>query len=347
VTAPAVVFRANASHALGIGHVARMSALIEEAAASGVEPIALFGGDPTLAGWSRSQGIAADLRPWTTADVLAIASEPRVGAVVLDGPALAAALAPALAARGIRTIVVDDRGDFALPAHAVVNHNFHATWHAGGYPNAALHLLGRDYLMLRRAIRAVPRGACRSASSGRLRVLVNFGGSDPVGATARVVRLFPAERPVELVAVAGPGFCDRDGLHAAASIASAAGHAVEVIADPAHPGELFRTTNAAITAAGDTLGELAYLGCPSLAYAIAADQLTPARALAQAGQIAGGFPWARVDDAALRAQLAAFIADDRARRALRDRALATADGDGARRVVARLLDRAAVRADAS
>jgi len=333
MTTPAIVFRADASHALGVGHVARMSAVIEEAAAAGAEPIALFGGDPGLTGWSRSQGIAADLRPWTTADVLAIASEPRVRTVVLDGPALAAALAPALAARGIRTIVVDDRGGFALPTHAVVNHNFHAPELAGGYPTAQVRLLGRDYLMLRRAIRSVPRGACRTVPVTRLRVVVSFGGSDPVGATARVISLVPDERPVELVAVAGPGFRDDDALHAAAAIATAAGHSVEILRNPEQLGEVFRTANAAICAAGGTLGELAYLGCPALTYAIAPDQVAGAHAQAAAGLVAGGRRWTSLDDDDLRVQLGAFLADDRGRRQLRDRALATADGEGARRIV--------------
>src|SRR6185503_1378578 len=92
---PAIVFRADASHGLGYGHVARLSAVIEEAELAGVEPIALFGGDDTVAAWARRHAITASVGAWTTADVLAAAAAPRVRAVVIDGPALATALVPA------------------------------------------------------------------------------------------------------------------------------------------------------------------------------------------------------------------------------------------------------------
>ncbi|MBX3155899.1 MAG: hypothetical protein KF773_07865 [Deltaproteobacteria bacterium] len=43
MTQARILFREDASHALGFGHVAHICALIEEA--QGHEPVALFGGD--------------------------------------------------------------------------------------------------------------------------------------------------------------------------------------------------------------------------------------------------------------------------------------------------------------
>jgi spore coat polysaccharide biosynthesis predicted glycosyltransferase SpsG len=40
-----VLFRADASHAIGFGHVARIVALMEAADAKGLDAIPLFGGD--------------------------------------------------------------------------------------------------------------------------------------------------------------------------------------------------------------------------------------------------------------------------------------------------------------
>lgn len=340
MTRPAVVFRADASHRLGLGHVARLCALIEafeELDAAGGEPVAMLGGDDTAAAWARSQDITAPIRPWTTDEVLAAAAGPRVRAVVIDGPALAASLVPALAARGVRAVVIDDRGDLADPIDAVVNHNVHAPSLAASYPAARLRLLGRRYLMLRRAIRRLPRGACRPRDGARPRVAVTFGGSDPVGATARTVRLLPAERPSDVTVIAGPGFRDDAALHAAAGIASAAGHTVEIVRAPDDAGGRFVEADAAICSAGGTLGELAYLGCPALAFAIVVDQIAGARAQAGAGLVASGRTWSELDDAAVRAALLDFLIDERGRRDLRERALTTADGAGARRIVGEAL----------
>jgi spore coat polysaccharide biosynthesis predicted glycosyltransferase SpsG len=336
MTRPAVVFRADASHGLGLGHVARLCAVIEELVAAGGEPLAMLGGDDTVAAWARSQGIAAPIRSWTTDDVLAAAGPP-VRAVVIDGPALAASLVPVLVARGVRTVVIDDRGDLAEAIDAVVNHNVHAPSLAASYPAARLRLLGRRYLMLRRAIRQLPHGACRPREGARPRLVVTFGGSDPVGATARTVRLLPAERPSDVTVIAGPGYRDDAALQAAAGIASAAGHTIEIVRAPDDAGRRFVEADAAICSAGGTLGELAYLGCPALAFAIVADQIAGAHAQAGAGLIASGRTWSELDDAAVRAALLDFLIDDRGRGDLRQRALTTADGAGARRVVGELL----------
>src|SRR4029079_1391759 len=50
---PAIVLRADASHDLGIGHVARLSALIDYTERAGAEPIVMFGGDATVAAWTQ------------------------------------------------------------------------------------------------------------------------------------------------------------------------------------------------------------------------------------------------------------------------------------------------------
>jgi UDP-2,4-diacetamido-2,4,6-trideoxy-beta-L-altropyranose hydrolase len=334
---PAIVFRADASHELGFGHIARLSAIIEEVERAGVEPIAMFGGDDAVAAWIHRQRIPATVQSWTTEDLVAAAGEPRVRAVVIDGPALAGSLLSVLVERGIRTVLVDDRGACALPIDAVVNHNFHAPSLGDGYPAARRRLLGRRYLMLRRAVRRYDRGSCRPIPGARLRVVVTFGGSDPVGATARTLRTVPADRPTDLVIVVGPGFRDVIALEAAAETATAAGHNVELVCNAEDLAGLLVTADAAICSAGGTLGELAYLGCPALAFAIVPDQIAGARAQVRTGLIAGGRSWSQLTDEALRGELLAFLSGDDARRDQRERALATADDAGARRIVAEAL----------
>jgi hypothetical protein len=74
-----------------------------------------------------------------------------------------------------------------------------------------------------------------------------------------------------------------------------------------------------------------------LGFAIVPDQVVPAHSQAGSGLIAGGGSLAEIDDEAVRAELDAFLVGDRRRREQRERALATADGLGARRVVAEAL----------
>ncbi|NVB79225.1 MAG: hypothetical protein HOV81_12560 [Kofleriaceae bacterium] len=329
---PRILFRADASHAIGFGHLARIAALIEEAAARGCEPVALFGGDhAAVRAWTRDHGITADVRDWSTTQVVQASEDSRVAAIVVDGPPLAELL-PKMPHR-VRTVLLDDSGKVPLSLSAVVNHNVHAPGLAASYPQARLRLLGRHYLMLRRDIRRHTRGSCRPMPSARPRILVTFGGSDPVNATSRVLQLIPGDRSIELVVIAGPGFRHDAALLEAAKSATERGHIVDIRRAPEDPGALFVSADAAICSAGGTLGELAYLGCPALAYAISPDQVMPARVQVREGLIAGGRRWSETTDDMLRGDMLAFLLDDEGRREQRRRALSTADSDGARRII--------------
>ena len=213
-----ILFRADASHEIGFGHIARVCALIEETETAGFEAIALFDGDVTaIRSWARDRKLTVDVREWSTSHVVRMSEDSRIKAVVIDGPKIANEIIPKLPSR-VRSVLIDDACKSMLAASTVVNHNVHAPDLAAGYPRAEQRLLGRSYLMLRRDIRRYTRGSCRPSSSQRLRVLVTFGGSDPVGATVRVVSLLPPDRPLELIIVAGPGFRDDSQLHVAMAV---------------------------------------------------------------------------------------------------------------------------------
>jgi UDP-2,4-diacetamido-2,4,6-trideoxy-beta-L-altropyranose hydrolase len=328
-----LLFRADASHALGFGHVARLCALIEEAEAQGFEAIAMFGGDETaIRAWAADRKLTVDLRVWSATELVQAAEHPRVRAMFVDGPLLAPAVIPKLPPH-VRGVMIDDLGKSPLTLAAVINHNVHAPALAAGYPAAQQRLLGRRYLMLRKDIRRYMRGACRPSNRARLRVVITFGGSDPVNATSRTLALLPIDRPLELVVIAGPGVRDEAALKDALGVAEAAGHTIDLRRSPEDPGALFVSADAAICSAGGTLGELAFLGCPALAYAIVRDQVIPARQQVRDGLIMGGRTWHEIPDDVIRADLHTFLFDDSGRLEVRKRALATADADGARRII--------------
>ena len=332
---PRVLFRADASHEIGFGHVARLCALVEEAVSHGVEPIAMFAGDTSaIRSWAHDRNLTVDVHTeWSTLSVIKASEDPRTQAIVIDGPRLALDIVPKLPER-VRSIIIDDAGKCPLSVSTVVNPNYHALELAASYPQARQRLLGRRYLMLRKDIRRYMRGACRPHNSNaRLRVVVTFGGSDSVGATARTLVCIPPDRPLELIVITGPGFRGDDTLNIAVKAARTAGHLVDVRRSPDDPGALFATADAAICSAGGTLGELAFLGCPALAYAVAPDQIQPARQQVRDGMIAGGRNWAGLEDDTLRDDILTFLLDDEGRTQQRQRALSTADSDGARRII--------------
>jgi spore coat polysaccharide biosynthesis predicted glycosyltransferase SpsG len=285
--------------------------------------------------WLHDHHLVNRMRSRRATALMQMAIDHSASSVVIDGPTIVRELVPDLVARGVRVAVIDDDGDLPFAVDTVINHNVHAPQLADKYKARQL-LLGRNYAMLRRDIRRLTRGSCKPSPSKRLRVVVTCGGSDPVGATARIVRHLPSSRPLDVVVLAGPGYRDNGALHTAAATAERRGHTVDIHRAPADPGALFVTADAAISAAGGTLSELAFLGCPALAFAIVDNQVAPAAAQAALGLIAGGTQMSAQSDDNIRLQIEQFLSDDALRGRLRAAALATIDGGGPGRVIAAL-----------
>jgi spore coat polysaccharide biosynthesis predicted glycosyltransferase SpsG len=169
-----------------------------------------------------------------------------------------------------------------------------------------------------------------------LKVLVSFGGSDPLGATPRAVRAVVGAAPARIVVVAGAGFRHREELEAAIVLACSAGHVVDYRGPVADMAGLMAGCDVAICGAGGTLAELAYLGRPAAAYAVAPDQVEIAAAQAAAGLVHGGIDLATAEKDALAASVQAFLGDAGRRAEIAARAARTVDGRGAERIVAAL-----------
>lgn len=337
-SAPRLILRADAGHRLGSGHVMRLAALAEAARDAGGAARLLIGGEPAasvaalLARGLDAVAVEPGADPTTiSAHADALAAD----AIVLDGPHFDPAWVAALSATGRIVASLDDRGVAPLPTPVVVNPGYGAAALADRYPAAAVHLLGRRYHLLRRELRALAHGGPPPGDPVE-RLLVTMGGSDPVGATARVVGAVPGAG-LDLIVILGPGYRDHAALAVARAVARGRGHRVTLVENPAAVGPVLADCDLAISAAGGTLAELAYLGRPTYAVAIVADQLDVAARQAAAGLVAGGAPLADLDDAQLADDLAALLADGARRRDLAAAAAATIDGDGPARVLAALV----------
>jgi spore coat polysaccharide biosynthesis predicted glycosyltransferase SpsG len=368
---PRLVLRADAGHRLGSGHVMRLAALAEAAVDAGGAARMLVGGEPaaSVAALTARGLDALALAPAEAREAAIIARhahELAAHAIVLDGPHLDPGWIPALTAAGpgatgtatgtgtgtgtgTRTASsacdprpwtiasLDDRGVAPLPTPVVINPGFGAEQLAERYPSSAVRLLGRRYHLLRREFRAFPPGGAPLAEVAR-RIVVTMGGSDPVRATARVLIQVPAEGH-QIVVVLGPGFraADRDELELAATIQRGRGAVVTFIDNPPSLAPILAGCDVAISAAGGTLTELAYLGRPTYAVAIVDDQVDVALRLWRAGLVAGGQPLDALSVTGLGVQLHRFVADVAGQRALAAASAASVDGLGPARILAALV----------
>jgi UDP-2,4-diacetamido-2,4,6-trideoxy-beta-L-altropyranose hydrolase len=326
---------ADGGPAVGLGHLARAGGLIAAARLAGWEVRLLTCAAPGLA--TRLVGAVdllscADAAPARRAALVAAAVAADV--VAVDGAAWRQVWSEAGVDAACQLVIFDDLGLDVPAGSIVVNGNLGAETWAGRYPGAHRHLLGRGFQVVRPALTAAGRGGAPLAPVAR-RLVVTMGGSDPVGATAHVVAALPA-LPVAVDVVIGPGFADHAALAAAVVHARAGLADLRVWTDP--PDLLTRLGQAdlVLSAAGGTLAELAYLGRPTMAWAIVADQRDNAAAHAAAGLIAGGEELADVAPVALGVAIAALVGDASRRHQLAHALGASVDGAGAARILAAL-----------
>ena len=123
MSGPIVVFRTNASPAIGLGHLRRCLTLARAVEGLGGECCFIVNGDPAVAAFLRREGVVGlevddddtrDLRQ--TSGVLA---EWKVDVCVIDSYEIPGECMDRL--RGIRLAVLDDLADRPLPVDIVVN----------------------------------------------------------------------------------------------------------------------------------------------------------------------------------------------------------------------------------
>lgn len=273
-----VLFRADASEAMGVGHAMRCRALAEAVIERGGQALFVMNSPPdgirtALAG----TGIdltEMDAFPASTDDarrLLALAEQEKAHALVLDGYHFDSAYMRMLADT-LPLMVLDDMASLdALPCHALVNPSPSAFNLPYGRiaPHARL-LLGPQYALIRADIRALA-GTSRPPPSARKSLVLTFGGSDPLALTLPVAQALLAELPTDarLEVVIGPADPRADQI--VTTLAPQLGHDHIHVASPS-VATLFAGAGLAVTAGGGTVGELAALGVPAVVAVVADNQ---------------------------------------------------------------------------
>jgi len=341
-----LVVRADASSAIGSGHVMRCHALAQGWRDS-------VNGDVTfvsagLADWFlRRLGddgisvISLDADPGGAEDAeFTLATAERLGAswIVADGYAFGDAYQRAIKAGPARLLFVDDYGHCtAYPADVVLNQNLHANDDMYRPHASGRLLLGPRYVLLRREFRGTGWPPQKTAEIGT-RVLVTMGGGDPEDVTAKVVNSLSDVRVdgLEAVVAVGPSNphdaalrTKMEALPLRATLESGVENMVP----------LMQWADLAICAGGSTCWELAYMGIPSVVLALAENQRPIAKALAEAGaaEYLGWHSHLGPDTISKAVGRLASCPDRRAALSRRSRELV--DGSGVDRVIEALLKR--------
>ena len=305
--------RADASPAVGLGHVMRTLAVAERADELGVEVLHVASHDLAVRTLEGHRRRIVPTEAWH--DRIA------PGDVVLfDGYDYGPADEAAVRRSGARVGAVDDRGTGRHDVDVLLDQNPHQRW---GYdvPARARLLLGPRHALVRREflLHRRPRGGRTDT------LLLTFGGSDPTGLTRRVLAALDGDRPFpRIVVVLGPG--------ARTDVTARPG--VEIVRAPPAPAPVFDRADAVLSAAGSTTWELLAMGLPVAVTAAVGNQVPVQRGVTASGHALG---FSLEADPNSVGQVVAALADEQMQRRLSRRALALVDGHGADRLLAALI----------
>jgi UDP-2,4-diacetamido-2,4,6-trideoxy-beta-L-altropyranose hydrolase len=318
---PLFVLRADASPAIGGGHVMRCLAVAEALAA--VEMRVAFACSPETAAVVPALGRWEVRGPEPTADA---------DCVLIDGYALGADVAQAWADAGAAVAVLDDAPERPRPCVLRIDPTpgRSPAEYAAVAPGARV-LLGPAFAPMRAAFaRLRPATLARRARGGPVQVvLVSLGLTDAASLAPAAAEAALGAFPSASVDVAvGPGAASLSELRALA----ADQRRLTLHVDASDMAELTAGADLAIGAAGVSGWERCALGLPSVALAVADNQRANAAALQASGAAT------IVADVGAVGPALATLAAPSARRAMAQAAAALCDGRGAERIAAALIE---------
>ena len=231
----------------------------------------------------------------------------------------------------LKMLVIDDLAQARHSCEVLLNQNLLAdaqTRYRSLVPETCRLLTGPRFALLREEFHA-----CRTSlhrDFGQVRnLLVFLGGTDPDGVTLRVLNVLDGLRPrdFKVTAVLGAGSPHRATIERA--YAGRAGF--QVIVQSSNMAQLMAAADLAVGAGGVSTWERCCLGLPSIAIAIAENQLEASRAAAAAGAFLYLGSSADISDDELAASLKVVTGNASLRRSLSEVGSRLVDGQGCRR----------------
>jgi UDP-2,4-diacetamido-2,4,6-trideoxy-beta-L-altropyranose hydrolase len=268
-----VAIRADAYAEIGTGHIMRCIAL--------GQGIMERGGEVVFITYCSSEGLVIRLKnegfnlhllnaPGSLTESLRLIEKERPDWVVLDGYHFDAGSQKAVKDSGYKLMVIDDyvRLDY-YHADIVLNQNYGAEgFHYNAGQDTKL-LLGAKYIMLRREFLKY-QGFERSIPDIAEKILITMGGADPDNNTLKVLKAVNLiEIPLNAKVVIGAANPHYETMEKEAAESR---HKVELLQGVENIVPLMAWADAAVSAGGSTVWELAFMGLPSLLSVVADNQ---------------------------------------------------------------------------
>lgn len=327
--------RADASKALGGGHIFRCLTLADALAESGWRCTFVCKPETreVVPALGRSRHEIIDLHGPDESCFLRALRTTDADLLVVDHYGLDTGLEAACRPWVRRILVIDDGPNRAHDCDILLDQNLGANPSAyhGHVPGRCHLLLGPSFALLRPQFSTARDGALKRHLTKRpvQRLLISLGAADPARLASRVVAA-TAGLPLEIDVVLDSTGTQEQAIR---ELASRLGLSVRVHVDVTDMAALMSAADLAVGAGGSTSWERCCLGLPSLIVVLADNQRDIAASLDRAGAALDLGTAETLTNEKLTAALQMLYQDKTRRSAMAERAAAICDGDGTRRVM--------------
>jgi UDP-2,4-diacetamido-2,4,6-trideoxy-beta-L-altropyranose hydrolase len=329
-----LLIRADASLAIGTGHVMRCLALAQAwQDAGGTASLATAELPNALSPRLTSEGVslsrvnATPGSPDDARETVAQAHQLRADWVVIDGDRFGSDFLETVRAAGFRVLLIDDFADReSFPADLIVNPNFDDDAEQYRKRGATARLLaGPSYILLRREFKkeTEKKEICQKGN----RILVTPGGSDPENLTPKIADALARCTDLEVTVIAGAGYGRINELRKLNA------SNLRVVFNPPNMAQFMKNSDQAIITAGGTLWELLSVGCAVLSYSRNIVQARVVHALSHRGVVVDMGETCHFDPTSLVVSVKELGDSRGARERMTNLGRTLVDGMGATRVV--------------
>jgi len=339
-----LIVRADASVAIGTGHVMRCLALGQAWKDKGGQAIfAMADSTPAISERLLNENIrpvpidAVAASDHDLEQTIALAHDQAAAWVVTDGYHFGAHYHSTLKNAGLKVLAVDDNGNGGpYTADFVLNQNIHAR--ADLYHDRAPHtrlLLGTQYALLRREF----LGLCeyqREIAPVARKLLVAMGGSDPGNVTLLVLDAIDQVHAPELEVLVVAGGSNPH-MASLSQRAARCRYDCRIVTNVTNMKGLIIWADLAISAAGTACWEYCLAGLPAILLAVAENQIPAAETLHAAGAAVLIGDGEKSDSHEIAESITRLLNSPKERQSMSHRARALVDGRGAERTVSALL----------
>lgn len=312
---------------IGIGHITRCLSLYQAFEEKGVQPLFVVNGDESVKQYLKDT--RHELINWSRKDSNALLKNPDI--VIIDSY-LAGFEFYEEVSKSVKIVAyLDDNKRIDYPKGIVVNGTIFAD--ELGYPSKKdiIYFLGSKYTPLRKDFWDLPE---KETKQNIQSVLITFGGDDTRNLTPEILKLLNRDFPEYIKKIIiGAGYKN------IAQIESLRNAETELVYSPDAEGmkQAMLEADIAISAAGQTLYELARVGVPTIAIAVADNQMNNVKGWQKTGFIEYAGWWEEQNVIEKTANSLRLLQERETRQRRSVIGKTYVDGQGARRIVEDIL----------